>query len=165
MDFQQLLSLLIFGAFIAIRYFMKSKSDKEAKRKQKDVRSETTDSRRASDPESKPSPFGDFFEELEKEFYPEEHEAKQSQKETQTTEPSAEELFSPSEDPEFLRNQEEMQRAAEASYEKAKTELNSGKKRSVLKRKHLSEKKQKPAFNPRRAYMYKELLDRKHFEV
>lgn len=106
--------------------------------------------------EKKKSTLEDFFEELEKEFNPEEYKRKDQNK-------SEVEPFPPVEDVEYIRKQNEMQRAAEEEYAKARSGIASD-EGDIIKH-DLSKRKKRAPFNPRKAYMYKELLDRKHFDI
>lgn len=160
MDFQEIISIVFFIAYIVYRYFLKGKSEdttaNKPKRRQRPSREETAPQNTTPD-NKKPSPFEEIFKELEKEFGGEE-----VQKETKSEPTPAYETTKAERD--FLKEQEEMQRVAETEYgQAASKEAQTQFPNAIGKRKKT--RKKKGTFDSRKAYMYKELLDRKHFEV
>lgn len=163
MDFQNIVSFILFAAFMAFRYYIKNKSKDEAKAPSNTEnpynKKEGKQGNLGEDAKEKStSSFEDFFKELEKELNPE----------AAIPEPVVAETKSPSMET-FSEQQSEMQRIAEAEYQKTLSKYSEPNNQTKTKAKAKpiqSNKKSKLAgFNPRQAFMYKELLERKHFKI
>lgn len=159
MDFQEIISLIFFVAYIVYRYFLKGKSEDDTEQKPertpRPVRRETQPSN-SNPKKQKPSTFEEILKEFEKELGGSDEKPKEVKK---AIEPVVKQEKAKKE---YQFTSEAMQKAAQQEYNSLQS------REKPLKRKTLQDKpvrKKNTSFDPAKAYMYKELLDRKHFKI